>query len=97
MASLGLRKVEEIFVLPRTIKLSNRQNFKVSQVIESTLIRGFSSSVSDLDTKDDVIVSGGFDKTLKVWSLPDCQLLRTIDAKHPVNCVSVHGDVAASW
>ena len=30
LASLGLRKVKEIFVLPGTIKLSNRQNFKVS-------------------------------------------------------------------
>ena len=44
-----------------------------------------------------MIVSGSFDRCLRVWSLPDCELLRTIDAKHPVNCVSVNGDVVASW
>ena len=45
--------------------------------------------VSDLDTSSDVIVSGCFDRILRVWSFPDCEHLRTIDAKHAVNCVSV--------
>ena len=46
--------------------------------------------VSDLDTSSDVIVSGCFDRILRVWSFPDCEHLRTIDAKHAVNCVSVY-------
>ena len=49
----------------------------------------FLFSVSDLDTSSDVIVSGCFDRILRVWSFPDCEHLRTIDAKHAVNCVSV--------
>ena len=53
--------------------------------------------VSDLDSDYDVIVSGSFDRKIRVWSFPDCDLVREIDAKHPVNCVSVYGNVAASW
>ena len=33
---------------------------------------------------------------LQVWSFPSCSLLRSIDAEHAVNCVSVHGRLIAS-
>ena len=52
--------------------------------------------VSDLDTSSDVIVSGCFDRILRVWSFPDCEHLRTIDAKHAVNCVSVCKELVAT-
>ena len=53
-------------------------------------------TVSDLDTSKDVIVSGCFDRLLRVWSFPDCNLRLTIDAKHAVNCVSVCKDLVAT-
>jgi len=52
--------------------------------------------ISDLDTSSDVIVSGCFDRILRVWSFPDCEHLRTIDAKHAVNCVSVCKELVAT-
>ena len=52
--------------------------------------------VSDLDTSKDVIVSGCFDRLLRIWSFPDCNLRLTIDAKHAVNCVSVCKELAAT-
>ena len=55
-----------------------------------------SMSVSDLDTSADVIVSGCFDRLIRVWSFPDCQLKLTIEVKHAVNCVSVCNDLVAS-
>jgi len=52
--------------------------------------------ISDLDTSSDFIVSGCFDRLLRVWSFPDCRLIRTIEARHAVNCVSVCGDLVAT-
>ena len=52
--------------------------------------------VSDLDTSKDVIVTGCFDRLLRIWSFPDCSLRLTIDAKHAVNCVSVCKELAAT-
>ena len=56
----------------------------------------FCIPVSDLDTSKDVIVSGCFDRLLRIWSFPDCNLRLTIDAKHAVNCVSVCKELAAT-
>ena len=53
-------------------------------------------TVSDLDTSSDFIVSGCFDRLLRVWSFPDCRLIRTIEARHAVNCVSVCDDLVAT-
>ena len=52
--------------------------------------------VSDLDTTPNLIVSGCFDRLLRVWTLPDCNLIRTIPAKHAINCVSVCDDLVAA-
>ena len=52
--------------------------------------------VSDLDTSKDVIVTGCFDRLLRIWSFPECTLRLTIDAKHAVNCVSVCKELAAT-
>lgn len=52
--------------------------------------------VSDLDTSSEVIVSGCFDRLLRVWSFPDCQLQRTIETRHAVNCVSVCKELVAT-
>jgi len=41
-------------------------------------------------------VSGCFDRLLRVWTLPDCNLIRTIPAKHAINCVSVCDDLVAA-
>ena len=64
--------------------------YYLGEILKFEINLGFNTLVSDLDTSSDVIVSGCFDRILKVWSFPDCQLLRTIDAKHVVNCVSVY-------
>ena len=52
--------------------------------------------VSDLDTTPNLIVSGCFDRLLRIWTLPDCNLIRTIPAKHAINCVSVCNDLVAA-
>jgi len=52
--------------------------------------------ISDLDTSPDVIVTGCFDRLIRIWSFPDCELKRTIDAKHAVNCISVCKELAAT-
>ena len=53
-------------------------------------------TVSDLDTSSEYIVSGCFDRIIRVWSFPDCRLIRTIEARHAINCVSVCDDLVAT-
>ena len=45
--------------------------------------------VSDVDSNNEMFISGCFGCRLNVWSFPACQKLQSIKACHPINCVSI--------
>ena len=46
-------------------------------------------TVSDVDSNNQMFISGCFGCRLNVWSFPSCERIHSIKACHPINCVSI--------
>ena len=46
-------------------------------------------TVSDVDSNNEMFISGCFGCRLNVWSFPSCERIHSIKACHPINCVSI--------
>ena len=60
-------------------------------------LEGHTHAVSCVAFHGDYIVSGSYDKTLKVWDQQTGKCIRTLEGhKHAVYCVASHGDYIVS-
>jgi len=46
--------------------------------------------LTDIAISKDVLASASFDGIVKIWHLPNCNLIKSIQLNHAINCISVN-------